>query len=81
MPVCDVCGKVVKDLRRHLARGRCSAKHRKKSTILSRYVPDTPQQRLAMDVGTFSDMDDDAPADSTGAHKRMTYEKRLNSSR
>jgi hypothetical protein len=76
MPVCDACGKVVKDLRRHKARGRCSAKGHKKSTILARYVPGTPEQRLAMDAWTFSDMGDDAPADFTGAHKRMAYKKR-----
>jgi hypothetical protein len=80
MPVCEICGKVVKDLRRHRARGRCAAKGGSKSPILARYVPGTPEHRLALNVLTFSDMGDDAPADFTGAHKRMTYKKRYDKS-
>jgi hypothetical protein len=51
MPVCDVCGKVVKDLRRHKARGRCGKKGRKKSGLPPKYRLDSPERRLSMDSG------------------------------
>ncbi|MGA1975242.1 MAG: hypothetical protein ABSG92_06365 [Conexivisphaerales archaeon] len=51
MPVCDVCGKVVKDLRRHKARGRCGKKGRKKGGLPAKYRLDSPERRLSMDSG------------------------------
>jgi hypothetical protein len=50
MPVCDVCGKIVKDLRRHKARGRCGKKGRKKSPLPTKYRPDQPEYRLGLDL-------------------------------
>ena len=47
MPVCDVCGKIVNDLRRHKARGRCKGKGRRKSKgVPARFMPGTPENRL-----------------------------------
>jgi hypothetical protein len=51
MPVCDVCGKIVKGLRRHKARGRCGKKGRKKSSLPPKYRLDSPERRLSMDAG------------------------------
>jgi hypothetical protein len=54
MPVCDVCGKVVKDLRRHKERGRCGVKP-ERGAMPARFVPGTPENRLALDsVGGFA---------------------------
>jgi hypothetical protein len=69
MPVCEACGKIVKDLRRHRTRGRCSAKGRKKEPLLARYVTGTAENRLALDSGGFANMGDDNVADFTPAHK------------
>ncbi len=46
MPVCDVCGEVVKDLRRHKARGRCGKRGRKKASLPARFRQDSPEFRL-----------------------------------
>ncbi len=48
MPVCDVCGKIVKDVRRHKERGRCGIKHQPKGQLPARYVAGTPENRLAL---------------------------------
>jgi hypothetical protein len=50
MPVCEVCGKVVKDLRRHKARGRCGKKGRKKGVLPPKYQQGSPQYRLGLDL-------------------------------
>ena len=51
MPICDVCGKDVKDLRKHKARGRCKVKGKRKSSLPPKYMPGTPENRLRMDGG------------------------------
>jgi hypothetical protein len=76
MPVCGVCGKIVKDLRRHKARGRCTSRERSKGGMPARFVPGTPENRLGMDAGGFSYIGNGAPADFTGARKRMIQKKR-----
>jgi len=43
--------------------------------MLARYVPGTPEHRLALDSKTFAYMGDDASVDFTPARKRMAYEK------
>ncbi len=50
MPVCDVCGKLVKDLRRHKARGRCGKKGKKKGGLPAKYQPWSPENRLGLDL-------------------------------
>jgi hypothetical protein len=54
MPVCDACGKVVKDLRRHKARGRYGKRGRKKSALPPKYRLDSPERRVSMDSGFTS---------------------------
>gem|GEM_PF-6399471 len=44
MPVCDVCGKVVKDIRRHKERGRCGKKGRNKR---AQPLPGGPDETLS----------------------------------
>ncbi|HVP22792.1 MAG TPA: hypothetical protein VMS77_02620 [Conexivisphaerales archaeon] len=75
MPVCDVCGKVVKDLRRHKERGRCGAKREKRSLPAS-FVPGTPESRLAMDstLGPATLMGTGEPADFVNEKKRLKEE-------
>ncbi|MBI2126443.1 MAG: hypothetical protein HYU02_03900 [Thaumarchaeota archaeon] len=43
MPVCPKCGKVVKDLSKHLRRGRCKVKKRAKG---SSPLPGSPEERI-----------------------------------
>ena len=55
MPVCDVCGKIVKDLRRHRERGRCGLKNQPRGQLPARYVAGTPENRLALsNAGGFA---------------------------
>ncbi len=49
--VCDIFGKIVNDLRRHKARGRCKVEGRQLSTLPAKYTPRTPENRLWMDSG------------------------------
>jgi hypothetical protein len=44
MPVCDVCGKVVSNLRKHKERGRCGKKGAKK---IAGPMPGSPQDTLS----------------------------------
>jgi hypothetical protein len=47
LPVCRICGKFVKDLRRHHARGRCRVKGRRRSKgVPAVLMPGTPENRL-----------------------------------
>ncbi len=50
MPVCDVCGKIVKDLRRHKARGRCGKKGKTTRAPPRKYQQGTPEFRLGLDL-------------------------------
>ncbi len=51
--VCPKCGKVVKDLRKHLQRGRCKIKGRHKSKPLP--LSTNPEERLhrVSTIGSF----------------------------
>jgi hypothetical protein len=73
MPVCDVCGKIVKDIRRHKERGRCGVKGRDAQGKPARYVPGTPESRLAMDgaanYATYAGTGE--PADFINLKKRL----------
>jgi hypothetical protein len=73
MPVCDVCGKIVRDIRKHKERGRCGLQHRHKGQMPARYVPGTPEHRIAMDsaAGYATYMGSGEPTDFVNARKRL----------
>ncbi|MGA1975231.1 MAG: hypothetical protein ABSG92_06310 [Conexivisphaerales archaeon] len=50
MPVCDVCGKVVSNLRKHKERGRCGKKGTKKGNRPPKYRVGSPEFRLGLDL-------------------------------
>ncbi len=72
MPVCDVCGKIVKDIRRHKERGRCGKKASHPSGVPSRFLPGTPEQRLTLDsTAGFATIGGGEPADLVNLRKRL----------
>ncbi|MGA1975925.1 MAG: hypothetical protein ABSG92_09855 [Conexivisphaerales archaeon] len=44
MPSCDVCGKIVKDVRRHKEKGKCGKKAARPSSIPSRLLRGRPSR-------------------------------------
>jgi hypothetical protein len=72
MPVCDVCGKIVKDIRKHKERGRCGPKLRPKGQLPARFVPGTPENRLALNnaAAYATYMGTGEPADFGNLRKR-----------
>ena len=68
MPVCDVCGRIVKDLRRHKERGRCGVKPERRS-LPARYTPGTPENRLSLNNPQY--VGNDEPADFANTKRRL----------
>ena len=50
MPICPTCRKFIKDVGKHLRRGKC--KGRKKSKTVSLPMPGSPEERLER-IGRF----------------------------
>lgn len=73
MPVCNVCGKIVKDIRKHRERGRCGKKGGKGLGKPARFVPGTPENRLALNNpgGYATYMGAGEPADFVNLRKRL----------